>query len=93
MSATEFGLRGAELERLVDRHIELSELFEGTRSPGRRGAPLLLVTMTEGKDLTDCLTDLVDRALVAYEGAGFAQDDTILALKSALVQAIVGEPL
>jgi hypothetical protein len=80
---------GEELERLVDRHIELSELFVGAWTSGPRAAPLPLVTMTGGKAFADCLADLVDRALVAYEGAGFPQDSTILALKFALVETIV----
>jgi hypothetical protein len=79
-----------ELEKLVDRHIELCERFEGSRTRGRRQAPALF-TLTEGKALSDCYADLVDQALVAYEGSGFAQDLTIYALKSALVQAIAGK--
>jgi hypothetical protein len=80
-------LSGNELERLVDRHIELCELFEERRAPGRRQAPVL-VTMNGGKATVECLADLVDRALVAYEGSGFAEDATIFALKVALVDAI-----
>ena len=85
MNAT--GLSGDEIERLVDRHIELCELFIGTSPAARREAPVL-VTMTDGKTRADCLADLVDRALVAYEGTGFAQDSSIFALKAALVQVI-----
>jgi len=84
-------LREDELERLVDRHIELSELFDGSRPSGRVGPPFRLVTLAGGKATADCLADLVDRALVAYEGTGFTQDATILALKAALVQAIMSQ--
>jgi hypothetical protein len=80
-------LSGDELERLVDRHIGLCELFGGRRIPGRRDAPVL-VTMNEGKASLECLADLVDRTIVAYEGAGYAEDRTIFALKIALVDAI-----
>jgi hypothetical protein len=86
MSATRFDCD--EIERLVDRHIELCELFEERMPRGRRAAPLL-VTMSGGKASSECLGDLVDRALVAYEGSGFSQDSTIYALKIALVQAII----
>lgn len=77
-----------ELERLVHRHIELSELFEGRPAQGCREPPRL-ATLREAKDEVECLADLVDRALVAYEGWGFAQDPTIIALKFALSEAIV----
>ncbi len=90
--------RVGELERLVDRHIELSELFEGRKSfmirPfGNRPGPRHLITAATrrgdaAKSAAECLSDLVDRALVAYEAAGFAQDSTILALKRALLDAI-----
>jgi hypothetical protein len=80
-------IRDYELDRLVDSHIELCELFDGARVSGRREAPLL-ITMTEGKAWADCLADLVDRALVVYGGPGFVQDTAIFALKAALVQAI-----
>jgi hypothetical protein len=86
MSATAFN--GNELERLVDRHIELCELFNGTVAPGRREAPIL-VTSSGGKAMAECLADLVDQALVVYEGSGFAQDSRIFALKIALTEAIV----
>jgi hypothetical protein len=91
MSAT--SLKGDELDRLVERHIELSELFEGrksfaTRILVNRAGPRHLVTAAGDKGAAECLTDLVDRALVAYEGRDFAQDSTILALKAALVDAI-----
>ena len=85
MSATRSS--GDELERLVDRHIELCGLFGGRRLPGRRGAPVL-VTTNVGKAAVECLADLVDRAIVAYEGSPFAEDRTIFALKIALVDAI-----
>lgn len=77
-----------ELERLVDRHIELCQLFDGKMPIGRKAAPFL-VTMSGGKATSECFTDLTDRALVAYEGSGFSEDATIYALKNALVQAIV----
>jgi hypothetical protein len=79
-----------ELERLVDRHIELCELFDGTRALGRPEPPLL-VTTTEGKTVADCIADLVDRALVTYGSSGIAQDSTIFALKAALIQVIAGK--
>jgi hypothetical protein len=79
-----------DLERLVDRHIELSELFDG-RVPPRPAAPPRLVTVATGGGAAACLAALVDRALVAYEGRGFAEDATILALKFALAEAIVDE--
>ena len=87
---SDVSLRGDELERLVDRHIELSELFDGRRENGRRGSPVL-VTMTGGKAVADCIADLVDRALVAYEGSGFSQDSVIFSLKAALAQVIAGK--
>jgi len=77
-----------ELERLIDRHIELCELFDGKLTVGRRSAPFL-VTMSGEKAASECLSDLVDRALVTYEGSGLSGDATIYALKNALVQAIV----
>jgi len=79
-----------ELEKLVDRHIELCERFVGIRGRARRKAPSLF-TLSEGKLLADCYADLVDQALVAYEETGFVQDLTIYALKTALVQAIAGK--
>jgi len=84
------GLRGDELERLVDRHIELSELFAGAWPSISKAKPIPLVTRADGKELADCLADLVDRALVAYERGGFKQDSVILALKIALTETIVG---
>jgi hypothetical protein len=81
-------MSGLDLERLVDRHIELCQLFEGRRTPGRREIPLL-VAITAGKPVADYFVDLVDRALAAYEGSGFVQDSLIFSLKSALVQEIV----
>lgn len=86
MSATRIDFE--ELERLVDRHIELSELFDEQLPTGNRASPRL-VTMSEGKAVWECFADLVDRALVAYEGSGFSRDSTIYALKTALVQAIL----
>lgn len=84
------GLSVDELERLVDRHIELSELFGGGRAHGRREAPVL-ATMAEGKDVAECIADLADRALVAYERTGFLQDGAIFSLKAALAQVISGK--
>ena len=82
-------LNGEELEKLVDRHIELCELFDGMRS-GESREPRSLVTMSEGKGIDECLVALVDRALVAYEFSGFHGDPMVPALKFALVQTIVG---
>jgi hypothetical protein len=82
------GFYGDELERLVDSHIELSELFGGATAIGRRNAPCL-VAVDIGKTRAEVLADLVDRAVVAYEGYGFSKDPTILALKLALAQEIV----
>jgi len=79
-----------ELDKLVNRHIELCERFYGKRARGRRKPPMLF-TLTEGKLLSDCYADLVDHALVAYERLGCAQDLTIFSLKTALVQAIDGQ--
>jgi hypothetical protein len=79
-----------DLERLVDRHIELCELFVGKKARSGRTAPPLF-TLAEGKAVAECLADLVDRALVAYEGSGFAEDTTIFALKAALVEVIAGK--
>jgi hypothetical protein len=79
---------GIGLERLVDSHIELCELFDETKHCARSESPLL-ITMSGGKDASECLADLVDRALVAYESYGFAQDPTIFALKIALTEAIM----
>ena len=45
--------------------------------------------MDGGKATAERLADLVDRALVAYEGRGFAKDPTLIALKIALTEAIV----
>jgi hypothetical protein len=86
MSAT--GFNGNELEQLVDRHIELCELFEGMGASARRQAPAL-ITQSGGKATAECLADLVDQALAAYEGSDFAQDPRILALKIALTEAII----
>jgi hypothetical protein len=85
MSATRH--ENDELERLVDRHIELCELFYGRRAPGPRTAPPLL-TMNYGKNASECFADLVDSALAAYGGSGLAEDCTIFALRIALVDAI-----
>jgi len=76
-----------ELQKLVDRHIELCELFDGAIPPARRNSPLL-VTMNDGKAMAECLSDLVDNALVAYEVTGFAQDPTIYCLRILLSEAI-----
>jgi hypothetical protein len=77
-----------ELERLVDSQIELCKLFEGKMPIARKAAPFL-ITMNGGKAISECFTDLADRARIAYEGSGFAGDTTIYALKVVLVHAIV----
>jgi hypothetical protein len=82
--------RGDELEKLVDRHIELCERFVRLRAPEHGRAPAIF-TMWEGKAVAECFADLADRALVVYEGSGFVQDPTIYALKAALAQAIAGK--
>lgn len=82
--------RVEDIERLVDRHIELSELFEARRARPRARPPALLVPLEPGASLADCLGGLVDRALVAYEGSGFAEDAIIRSLKAALAESIVG---
>jgi hypothetical protein len=76
------------IERLVDRHIELCELFDGTRLGGRAAGPLLITT-NEGKSVADCLSDLVDRTLAAHEGGLSIRDPGVYALKVAVSQAIV----
>jgi len=88
--------RTDRLERLVDRHIELSELFEGrdflrVQTFVNRAGPRHFLTAAGPKGASQCLADLVDRALVTYEGCGFAQDSLILSLKLALVQEINDE--
>ncbi|HOX31344.1 MAG TPA: hypothetical protein PLB91_03390 [Spirochaetales bacterium] len=81
-----------ELESLVDRHIELSELFAARRDPARRAPPPPRLVIPAGEcGAAGCLAALVDRALVAYEGRLFEEDSTILSLKAALAKAIVGE--
>jgi hypothetical protein len=86
MSDTRF--KGDELERLIASHIELCELFDNSR-PRPLRAPPILFTMSEGKATVECLADLVDHALVAYEGKDFSQDPAIYALKIALTDAIM----
>jgi hypothetical protein len=80
--------KSEELDLLVARHIELCELFDEKRPMPRRSPPNL-VTMSEGKATVECLADLVDRALLAYEGKDFSQDPTIYALKIALTDTIM----
>jgi len=80
--------RRCGLQRLINRHIELCELFEGGNASERRAAPIL-VTLSGGRASAECLADLVDRALIAYEGSGFTPDPRITALKFALSEAIV----
>jgi hypothetical protein len=86
MDAIRFNEYG--LGRLIDSQIELCELFEGARAPGRREAPVL-ISLSSGKAPAECLADLVDQALAVYEGSGFAQDPRIFALKFALTESIV----
>jgi hypothetical protein len=80
-------IMGDELEKLVDRHIELCELFDGTRLPKRPAAPLLM-TMSDGKASAQCLSDLAERAFAAYEAPGFAQDPIVYSLRIFLAEAI-----
>jgi hypothetical protein len=80
--------QGKELEMLVDRHIELCELSENRRVSARTASPVLF-TMNHGKATVECLADLADSALAAYEGRGPTQDPTIFALKIALTEAIM----
>ncbi len=86
MSAS--GIKGEELERLVDRHIILSQLFVAPMSPGLRAPPRLVVAVSEEASTAERLADLADLALAAYEGGGYAEDPLILSLKSALLDAI-----
>jgi hypothetical protein len=79
---------GNELEMLVDRHIELCELSE-SRRVGLSAAPPLLFTMNHGKATVECLADLADSALAAYEGRSPTQDPAFFALKIALTEAIM----
>jgi hypothetical protein len=77
-----------KLYRLIDRHIELSELFDRRMPPARRAPPVLLTTMSVGKPDAECLVALADRVLAAYEGTSFDQDPSVLALRAALGQTI-----
>jgi hypothetical protein len=77
-----------KLDRLIDRHIELSELFDRKLPSARRAPPVLLTTMSVGKAEAECLVTLADRVLAAYEGTSFDQDPSILSLRAALGQTI-----
>ncbi len=73
-----------KLERLIDRHIELSELFDRKRPSDRRAPPVLLTTMSVGKTDAECLVVLADRVLAAYQDSSFDSEESVLSLKAAL---------
>ena len=77
-----------KLDLLIDRHAELSELFDRRIASARRAPPVLLTTMSAGKADAECLVALADRVLAAYEGTSFDQDPSVLALRAALGQTI-----
>jgi len=77
-----------KLDRLIDRHIELSELFDRRIPSERRAPPVLLTTMSVGKAEAECFVVLADRVLAAYEGTSFDQDPSVISLRAALGQAI-----
>jgi hypothetical protein len=77
-----------KLDILIDRHTELSELFDRKIPSARRAPPVLLTTMSVGKADAECLVALADRVLAAYEGTSFDQDPSVLALRAALGQMI-----
>ena len=77
----------ALIERLVDRHIGLSELYEGGDLGKTAWAPPLL-TDNEGKTVADCLSDLADRALAASSNGLAFSDRTVSVLKAAMAQTI-----
>jgi hypothetical protein len=77
-----------KLDLLIDRHTELSELFDRKIASARRAPPVLLTTMSVGKADAECLVALADRVLAAYEGTSFDQDPSVLALRAALGQMI-----
>jgi hypothetical protein len=77
-----------KLDRLIDRHAELSELFDRKIPYARRAPPVLLTTMSVGKAEGECLVALADRVLAAYEGTAFDQDPSVLSLRAALGQTI-----
>jgi hypothetical protein len=81
-------VKGDGLGRLVDRHAELCEVFNGNGSPACVEAPVLIAP-NGGKTSAECIADLVDQALAVYGGTDFAQDPRIIALKIALTDAIV----
>jgi hypothetical protein len=85
---SEIGMKRTGLGRLIDRHVELCELFNQNGSSICREAPSLIAP-NGGKTSAECLADLVDQALVVYGGMDFAQDPRILSLKIALTDAIV----
>jgi hypothetical protein len=76
------------LALLIDRHTELSELFDRRIPFARRAPPVLLTTMSVGKVDAECLVALADRVLAAYEGTAFDQDPSVLSLRAALGQTI-----
>ncbi len=73
-----------KLERLIDRHIELSELFDRKIPSDRRAPPILLTTMSAGKTDAECLVVLADRVLAAYQGNSFDLEESVLYLRAAL---------
>lgn len=72
------------LDLLIERHSELSELFNRKRGSDRRAPPLLLATMSVGKTDAECLVVLADRVLAAYQDSPIDQEDSVLSLKAAL---------
>jgi hypothetical protein len=82
------GYRGEGIERLIDSHTELCGIFDGKSAAVTRDAPPL-ITPSLGRDGAECLADLVDQALAAYESADYARDPRIFALKIALTDAIL----
>ena len=81
-------VKGNGLGRLVDRHMELCELFNG-KGAHACAEPPVLIAPNVGKTSAECIADLVDQALAVNGGADFAQDPRIIALKIALTDAIV----
>jgi hypothetical protein len=82
------GMKRDGLGRLIDRHTELCEFFDEKGSRACDQAPVLIAP-NAGKTSAECLADLVGQALAVHEGADFARDPRILALKIALTDAIV----
>jgi hypothetical protein len=79
--------KDGSVERLVESHIELCKRFDRPGTPGPREVPLL-ETWSGEKNTAECLADLVDRALAAYEGRRTSSDPRISSLKLALIEAI-----